>query len=159
MDMASEVWVVIGSVSSAVVVGALALITQRFNQRAETQRHREDLAEARRSERLTEVINYLKLIQQGELIAIDRYERGKDSPSLELRTAEIKEAIWIAQRTIELLCEREVSTAAHDLSGVTDAVMSGPSGVPVVSLIRPSRRAFIEVVQNRITYPESLVRR
>jgi hypothetical protein len=157
--MASEVWVVIGSVASAVVVGAVALIGQQFNQRAETRRHGEDIDEARRTERLTEIINYLKLIQQGELVAIDKYDRGKASPSLDLRAAEIKEAIWVAQRVIELLCEPEVSKAAHDLSSVTDAVIvNGPSGKPVVSVIRPVRKVFIEVVRPRITYPRPLIR-
>jgi hypothetical protein len=60
--MASEVWVVIGSVASAVVVGALALLAQRSSQRAETQRHRDDINEARRAQRLTEVVSYLKII-------------------------------------------------------------------------------------------------
>jgi hypothetical protein len=156
--MASEAWVVIGSLGSAVVVGAVALVTQGFNQRAEARRHRENLNEARRAERLTEVINYLKLIQQGEIVAIDKYDRGKGSQSLELRAAEIKEAIWVAQRTIELLCEPEVSKAAHDLSSVTAAVMSAPSGASVVSVTRPVRKVFIEVVRSRITYPGPLIR-
>jgi hypothetical protein len=157
--MASEVWVVIGSVASAVVVGAVALVGQRLNQRAETQRQREDIDEARRVGRLAEVINYLKIIQQGELIAIDKYDRGKDSPSLDLREAEIREAIWVAQRVIELLCEAEVYEAAHCLSDVTDAVMAhGPSGKSVLSAIRPSREKFIEVVRPLITYPGPLIR-
>ena len=157
--MTSEVWVVIGSVTSAVVVGAVALIGQRLNQRAETRRHQEDIDEARRAGRLTEVINYLKLIQQGELVAIDKYDRGKDSPTLDLRAAEIKEAIWVAQRVIELLCEPEISKAAHDLSSVTDAVMvNGPSGKSVVSVIRPVRKVFIELVRSRFTYPGPLIR-
>jgi hypothetical protein len=95
-----EVWVVIGSVASAIVVGAVALVGQRLNQRAETRRHQEDIDEARRAERLTGVVNYLKLIQQGELMAIDMYDHGKNSPSLDLRKTEIKEAIWVAQRVI-----------------------------------------------------------
>jgi hypothetical protein len=157
--MASEVWVVIGSVASAVVVGAVALLGQQFNQRAEARRHRADIDEARRTERLTEVINYLKLIQQGELVAIDKYHDGKASPSLDLRVAEIREAIWVAQRVIELLCKKEVSNAAHDLSSVTDAVMkNGPSGKPVVSVIRPVRKVFIEVAQSQITFPQPLIR-
>jgi hypothetical protein len=156
--MASEVWVVIGSVASAVVVGAVALIGQRFTSAAETRRHQEDIDEAHRTERLTEVINYLKLIQQGELAAIDKYDHGNRSPSLDLRIAEIREAIWVAQRVIELLCEPVVYQAAHDLSDVTDAVMHGPPGIPVVSVIRPVRKAFIDVVQSRITYPGPLIR-
>lgn len=149
----------IGSVASAVVVGAVALIGQRLNQNAETQRHREDIDEARRAERLTEVIHYLKLIQQGEQVAIDKYDHGMNSPSLDLRATEIKEAIWVAQRVIELLCEPEVYKAAHRLSDVTDRVIvNGPSGKPVVSVIRPDRNKFIDVVQSRITYPGPLTR-
>jgi hypothetical protein len=77
--MASDVWVVIGSVAGSAVVGTVALATQWINQNAETRRRRWDINEARRAECLTEVINYLKLIQQGELIAIEKYDRGKDS--------------------------------------------------------------------------------
>ncbi len=153
--MVSGVWVVIGSVAGAAVGGAVALITQLINQRAETRRRRDDINEARRAEILTQVISYLKLIEQAELIAVEKYDRGKGSESLDLRAVETKEAIWVAQRMIELLCEQEVSVAAHNLSSVTDEIIkNGPSHGSVVLEIRPKRKEFIKKVRSQITHPE-----
>ena len=136
------------------MVGTVAIVTQLSNLRAEARRRQDDIDEARRAERLTQVINFLKLIQQGELIAVEKYDRGRSSESLDVRRDETKDAIWVAQRIIELLCERDISDAAHDLSDVTDRVMyHGSSRGSVVLEVRPVRKKFIDLVNSRITSP------
>lgn len=150
--MTSEMWAVIGSITGVAVGGAVSFITQWITLRAETRRHRENINEARRTERLTETISYLKLIQQAEAIAVEKHDRRNSVPDLDLRAAQVVEAIWTAQRTLELLCEPEVSAAAHDLSGVAHRIITNGSALEsVVWEIRPVRRAFIEAARQQIT--------
>ena len=149
--MTSEMWAVIGSITGVAVGGAVSFITQWITLRAETRRHQENIKEARRTERLTEIINYLKLIQQAEAIAVEKHDRRNSAPELDLRAAQVSEAIWTAQRTLELLCEPAVSAAAHDLSGVAHRIITDGSALEsVVWEIRPFRRTFIEASRQQI---------
>ena len=143
-------WAVIGSITGVALGGAVSFISQWITSRAETRRHQENISEARRTERLTEIISYLKLIQQAEMIAVEKHDHRNSSAQLDLRTGQVVEAIWTAQRTLELLCEPEVSSAAHDLSGVAHKIIvDGSTLESVVWEIRPARRTFIDAVRRR----------
>ena len=63
-------WAVIGSITGVALGGAVSFISQWITSRAETRRHQENISEARRTERLTEIISYLKLIQPAGQVTV-----------------------------------------------------------------------------------------
>ncbi|MFF0187728.1 hypothetical protein [Streptomyces sp. NPDC005244] len=132
----------------------------RATERAETRRSLRERAEARRSERLTQLIDFLRTVQEGERVAVDHYHHQVADEQWQARARQTIDRMWVAQKTIHMLCAPEVNEAARRLAfAVQDVIRDGP-GDPgdsgeaqderVWAAIRPSRRRFLDVVRDHV---------
>ncbi|MEU0783905.1 hypothetical protein ABZ341_20295 [Streptomyces sp. NPDC006173] len=132
----------------------------RATDRAETRRSLRERAEARRSERLTQLVDFLRTVQEGERVAVDRHHHQVADEQWQTRARQTIDRMWVAQKTIHMLCTPEVNEAARRLAfAVQNVIRDGPgdSAVPgepqdeqVWAVIRPSRRTFLDVVRDHL---------
>jgi hypothetical protein len=141
-----------------VLGGILSWLAQRSAgraaARAEARRCSGELSEARRKERLTHLIGFLSAVQEAERVAVDRWYHLSCDEHWEARSRQAVDKVWVAQKTIHLLCDPEVNEAARTVAfAVQEVVRQGPDdrGAPqdekVWAHIRPSRRVFLDVVR------------
>ncbi|MFE9809267.1 hypothetical protein ACFYRN_35895 [Streptomyces sp. NPDC005227] len=133
----------------------------RATERAETRRSVRERAEARRSERLTQLIDFLRTVQEGERVAVDHYHHHVADEQWQARARQTIDRMWVAQKTIHMLCAPEVNEAARRLAfAVQNVIRDGPSGAgdpgeskdeQVWASIRPSRRTFLDVVRDHVS--------
>ncbi|MET7917524.1 hypothetical protein ABZU45_16565 [Streptomyces avermitilis] len=141
-----------------VVVSSLAQYSLgRASERAEVRRSVRERAEARRNERVTHLIDFLSSVQEAERVAVDRYHHHLADEQWQARQMQAVDRMWVAQKTIHMLCASEVNAAARRLAyDVQDVIRKGPEdpGEPqdekVWAYIRPSRKAFLDVVRDHL---------
>ncbi|WP_328401170.1 hypothetical protein OHS70_26325 [Streptomyces sp. NBC_00390] len=155
-------WTTIAPLIGVVLGGLMSLLAQhsvgRASERAEARRSVRELAEARRNERLTHLIDFLSAVQEAERVAVDRYHHNMTDEQWQERARQIIDRVWVTQKTIHVLCASEVNDAARGLAfAVQKVIRDGPDdpGEPqdekVWAHIRPSRRAFLDVVRTYLT--------
>ncbi|MET8132227.1 hypothetical protein [Streptomyces sp. NPDC005251] len=141
--------------------GFVSTVTQyslgRASERAEVRRSARERAETRRNERVTHLIGFLSAVQEAERVAVDRYHHNLTDEQWQARAKQSIDRMWVAQKTIHMLCAAEVNQAARDLAyDVQDVIRKGPDdpGEPrdekVWEYIRPSRKAFLDVVRDQL---------
>jgi hypothetical protein len=148
-----------------VLVGLLAagsaLMAQRLSQtgtdQAEVRRSALALAESRRQERLTHVVAFLEAVQAAERIAVDRHHHGVDDRQWHERSEVMIDRLWVLQKTLHLLCDKELNDAArlvaHDMR---DLIRIGPKDrTPPIEAriwdeIGPSRKLFLDIAHARL---------
>lgn len=154
----------LGPLIGVLLGGLLSWVAQyalgRASERAETRRSLRERAEARRSERLTQLIDFLRTVQEGERVAVDRHHHHVADEQWQARARQTIDRMWVAQKTIHMLCAPEVNEAARRVAfAVQDVIRDGPggAGVPgerqderVWAAIRPSRRTFLDVVRDHL---------
>ncbi|WP_432138879.1 hypothetical protein [Streptomyces sp. bgisy154] len=129
----------------------------RASERAEMRRSARERAEARRNERVTHLVGFLSAVQEAERVAVDRYHHGMADEQWQARAKQSIDRMWVAQKTIHMLCAPEVNEAARRLAyDVQNVIRNGPDdpGDPqderVWAYIRPNRRAFLDVVRDHL---------
>ncbi|WP_328554778.1 hypothetical protein [Streptomyces sp. NBC_00358] len=130
----------------------------RASERTEVRRSSRERAETRRSERVTHLIDFLSAVQEAERVAVDHYHHQLADEQWQARAKQSIDRMWVAQKTIHMLCAPEVNHAARALAyDVQDVIRNGPGdpGEPrderVWAYIRPSRMAFLDVVRDQLT--------
>lgn len=112
--------------------------------------------EVRRGERVTRLIDFLSAVQEAERVAVDRYHHGESDEQWQARAKQSIDRMWVAQKTIHMLCGSEVNDAARLLAyDVQNVIRNGPApGEPrdemVWAYIRPNRRAFLDLVRDHL---------
>ncbi|MGD1217070.1 hypothetical protein AB9Q10_01405 [Streptomyces krungchingensis] len=129
----------------------------RASERAEARRSVRECAEARRSERLTHLVEFLSTVQEAERVAVDHYQHHLGDEQWQTRARQTVDRMWVAQKTIHMLCAPEVNEAARRLAfAVQNVIREGPDdpGQPqdekVWACISPSRRTFLDVVRDHL---------
>ncbi|MEU6270982.1 hypothetical protein ABZ871_00945 [Streptomyces populi] len=144
-----------------VLGGLVSTVTQyslgRASERAEVRRSTRERAETCRNERVSHLIDFLAAVQEAERVAVDRHHHGQSDEEWQARAKQSIDRMWVAQKTIHMLCASEVNDAARELAyDVQDVIRKGPDdpGEPrdekVWAYIRPSRRAFLDVVRDQL---------
>ncbi|WP_217237498.1 hypothetical protein [Streptomyces sp. AC555_RSS877] len=145
-----------------VVLGGLVSTLAQYSsgcasERAEVRRSARERAEARRAERVTHLVDFLAAVQEAERVAVDRYHHNLADDQWQARAKESIDRMWVAQKTIHMLCESEVNEAARRLASDVQGVIRKGPGDPaepqdekVWAYIRPSRRAFLDVVRDHL---------
>jgi hypothetical protein len=157
--MNTGAWTAIASLAGVVFGGVGSFAVQdsirRSSERAEARRSAHELATARRAERLTHLIDFLTIAQEGERVAVDRHHHDIADEQWHARARQTVDRLWVIQKTIHMLCAPEVNEAARGLAfALQDVIRDGPKdpGEPrdekVWEHIRPSRRAFLDVVHH-----------
>lgn len=152
-------WTTLAPLIGVVLGGLMSLLAQisvgRASERTELRRSVRDRAEARRSERLAHLIEFLSVVQEAERVAVDRYHHNLADEQWQARAREILDRMWVTQKTIHMLCASEINEAARGLAfAVQRLIRNGPDdrGEPqdekVWAHIRPSRREFLDAVRD-----------
>ncbi|MFE1288745.1 hypothetical protein [Streptomyces sp. NPDC058751] len=147
----------LGVVLGGLVSTAAQYSLGRASERAEVRRSARERAESRRNERVAHLIDFLSAVQEAERVAVDRHHHDLADEEWQARAKQSIDRMWVAQKTIHMLCASEVNDAARDLAyDVQDVIRKGPTdpGEPrderVWAYIRPSRRAFLDVVREQL---------
>ena len=143
--MADDITLSIVSLVSVAVGGGISFVAQWVIQRLETQRHAATVAEARRVDRLSRLIEFLEAAQAAERIAMERAAMREPDNDWRQRAGIALDRLWTAQKTVHLLCSANVTEAAHSFARtVQDAVRGDEPDDPLWDQIRPSRRMFLD---------------
>ncbi|MGV9565208.1 hypothetical protein [Streptomyces sp. NPDC003480] len=154
-------WTTLASLFGVLLGGLVSWLAQhslgRASEHAEVRRSVRECAEARRSERLTRFIDFLSAVQEAERVAVDHYQHHLADEQWQARARHAVDRMWVAQKTIHMLCTPEVNEAARRLAfAVQNVIRDGPGdpGEPqdekVWACIRPSRREFLDVVRDEL---------
>ncbi|MFJ7073372.1 hypothetical protein [Streptomyces sp. NPDC098781] len=154
-------WTALAPLIGVLLGGIVSWLAQyalgRASERAEVRRNVRECAEARRSERLTHLIDFLSAVQEAERVAVDHYQHHLADEQWQARARQTVDRMWVAQKTIHMLCASEINEAARRLAfAVQNVIREGPSdpGEPqdekIWAHIRPSRREFLDVVRDQL---------
>jgi hypothetical protein len=116
--MAVEVWTALTSLGGVAIGGGLSYLVQQATVRtaARTEQRKQDLAlaESRRAERLALVERFVSVAAEAERCAFTRPPAGwQDGEDWPVRTQEVMDRLWVAERMIRLLFPIEVHDAAR----------------------------------------------
>ncbi|MGW1890287.1 hypothetical protein ACWCP6_08445 [Streptomyces sp. NPDC002004] len=154
-------WTTLAPLIGVVLGGLVSWLAQhslgRASERAEVRRSVREYAEARRNERLAHLIDFLSAVQEAERVAVDHYQHHLADEQWQARARQTLDRMWVAQKTIHMLCAPQVNEAARRVAfAVQHVVREGPDdpGEPqdekVWAHIRPSRREFLDVVRDHL---------
>ncbi|MFH9978099.1 hypothetical protein ACH4ND_02365 [Streptomyces sp. NPDC017179] len=152
------VWTTLIGVGAGGLISFLAQHSLgRAAERAEVRRTTRERDETRRNEQLTHLIAFLTAVQAAERVAVDRYHHQEADEQWEARARQAVDRVWVTQKTIHMVCAREVNEAARGVAfAVRDVTRNGPDdpGEPqdekVWASIRPSRQVFLDVVHDHL---------
>ncbi|MFB6841190.1 hypothetical protein [Streptomyces sp. NPDC056361] len=155
-------WTTLAPLIGVLLGGLMSMLAQRSAGRAlergEARRNVRELAEARRNERLTHLIEFLSAVQEAERVAVDRYHHNLADEQWTARARQVLDRVWVMQKTIHVLCTSEVGEAARSLAwAVQEVIRKGPEdpGEPqdekVWAHIHPSRQAFLDLVRDQLS--------
>ncbi|GAA2718915.1 MULTISPECIES: hypothetical protein [Streptomyces] len=140
-------WTIFG-----VVLGGLISFTGQFWQGRVTER------DLRRTQRIQHLIDFLSAVQEAERVAVEHYHHHVDDEQWRTRSKQIIDRVWVAQKTLHMLCSPKVNEAARALAfDVRDVIRDGPGDTPgateeekVWEYIRANRRAFLDVARDHL---------
>ncbi|GGO92084.1 hypothetical protein GCM10012280_41460 [Wenjunlia tyrosinilytica] len=148
-------WAATASLMGVVVGGLLSFAAQetsrRSSERTEEQRRDSEIAEKRRDNRVSHLVEFLVAAQAAERVAADRGPQPPLDEGWQVLANQSIDRLWVLQKTIHMLCAPHVNEAARGLCfALQEVIKNGPddSGEPfaeqVAAHIRPSRRAFLD---------------
>ncbi|MGP3686177.1 hypothetical protein ACTVZO_15955 [Streptomyces sp. IBSNAI002] len=154
-------WTTLAPLIGVLLGGLMSMLTQRSAghalERGETRRGARELAEARRNERLTHLIEFLTAVQEAERVAVDRHHHNLADEQWQARAQQVLDRVWVTQKTIHVLCAPEVGEAARSLAwAVQEVIRKGPEDPEdpqdekVWAHIHPSRQAFLDLVRDQL---------
>lgn len=152
--MSGQIWVALISVSGVVAGGALSYLvqyrTQRSAEHAEQRRHEITLTQARRAERMALLERFIEVAAQAERSAFTRPASGwEDTDDWYLRTQDIMNKLWVAERLIRVQFPLPVHDAARAyFLDLNRTVWEGlPDGDSVRVYLENNRLAFLDTAR------------
>jgi len=153
--MAGELWTPIASMAGVIVGGGLTFLTQRTTQRAteraEERKRRAALAEARRTEQIQALTEFIRFAHEAEGVAHARpasWELGDDW----YRTARpAMDGLRVAEKGVELLCHSSLlAPAAAYARALNQAVWHDHDDVPLGERLEPVKSAFLAAARDSL---------
>ncbi|CAL9328426.1 hypothetical protein SUDANB23_00024 [Streptomyces sp. enrichment culture] len=115
--MSGQVWVSLISLGGVVLGGLLSYLVQHKTQlsaeRAEQQRQQDALSEARRAERLALLERFIEVTAEAERSAFSRPSEWEDTDAWFLKTQDVMNRLWVAERLIRIQFPLPVHDAAR----------------------------------------------
>lgn len=148
--MTSEIWLSVTSLGGVALGGGLSYLvqytTQRSAERAEERRQTLEVSESRRAERLAQLERFVEVAAEAERSAFSRPPSWNDEDKWLVKTQDVMNRLWVAERMIRLLFPLPVHEAARayflDLNRV---VWEGlPAGEVVRDYLESNRLAFLD---------------
>ncbi|WP_406277083.1 hypothetical protein OHT93_34320 [Streptomyces sp. NBC_00191] len=154
--MSGQLWVSLISLGGVALGGVLSFlvqhVTQRSAERAEQQRQQLALSETRRAERLALLERFVEVGAEAERCAFSRPSEWGEEDSWNIRTQDVMNRFWVAERMIRLQFPLPVHDAARayflDLNRV---VWHGlPDGESVRDYLEGNRLTFLDAAREAI---------
>ncbi|MCP9994721.1 hypothetical protein LUX34_01955 [Streptomyces werraensis] len=150
--MSGQVWVSL--ISLGVVLGGLLSYlvqhkTQLSAERAEQQRQQDALSEARRAERLALLERFIEVTAEAERSAFSRPSEWEDTDAWFLKTQDVMNRLWVAERLIRIQFPLPVHVAARAyFLDLNRTVWEGlPDGESVRDYLENNRLAFLDAAR------------
>lgn len=153
--MADELWTPIASIIGVIVGGGLTFITQRTTQRAteraEERKRQAALVEARRTEQIQALTEFIRFAHEAEGVAHARparWELGDDW----YRTARpAMDGLRVAEKSVELLCHSSLSApTARYARALNQAVWQERDDAPLGERLEPFKSAFLAAARDSL---------
>ncbi|WP_327404528.1 hypothetical protein OG194_33645 [Streptomyces sp. NBC_01288] len=151
--VSGQVWVSLTSFGGVALGGVLSFLvqftTQRSAERAQQQRHRTELAETRRTERLALLERFVEVAAEAERMAFGRPEEWDDTTPWKLTTQDVMNRLWVVERLIRIQFPLPVHDAARRyFLDLNRTVWDGlPEGESVRDYLEDNRLAFLDAAR------------
>ncbi|MFD8540384.1 hypothetical protein [Streptomyces rubrogriseus] len=151
--MSGQVWVSLISLGGVVLGGSLSYLVQHRTQlsaeRAEQQRQKTALSEARRGERLALLERFIEVGAEAERSAFSRPSEWEDTDDWFLATRDVMNKLWVAERLIRIQFPLPVHDAARAyFLDLNRTVWEGlPDGESVRDYLEDNRLAFLDAAR------------
>ncbi|MFI8487418.1 hypothetical protein [Streptomyces rubrogriseus] len=151
--MSGQVWVSLISLGGVVLGGSLSYLVQHRTQlsaeRAEQQRQKTALSEARRGERLALLERFVEVGAEAERSAFSRPSEWEDTDDWFLTTRDVMNKLWVAERLIRIQFPLPVHDAARAyFLDLNRTVWEGlPDGESVRDYLEDNRLAFLDAAR------------
>ncbi|MFJ3670360.1 hypothetical protein ACIPSE_28290 [Streptomyces sp. NPDC090106] len=152
--MAGQVWVSLISLGGVVLGGMLSYLVQHRTQlsaeRAERQRQRDALSEARRAERLALLERFIEVAAEAERSALTRPAEFDDTHPWHIRTQDVMNRLWVAERLVRVQFPLPVHDAARAyFLDLNRTVWEGlPDGESVRDYLEDNRLTFLDTARS-----------
>ncbi|MEU6289746.1 MULTISPECIES: hypothetical protein [unclassified Streptomyces] len=151
--MSGQVWVSLISLGGVVLGGSLSYLvqhrTQRSAERAEQQRQKIAMSEARRGERLALLERFIEVGAEAERSALSRPSEWEETDDWFLTTRDAMYRLWVAERLIRIQFPLPVHHAARAyFLDLNRTVWEGlPDGESVRDYLEDNRLAFLDAAR------------
>ncbi|WP_052443266.1 hypothetical protein [Streptacidiphilus neutrinimicus] len=151
--MSGQVWVSLISLGGVVLGGMLSYLVQHRTQlsaeRAEQQRQQHALLEARRAERLALLERFIEVAAEAERSAFSRPSEFHDTHPWHLKTQDVMNRLWVAERLIRIQFPLPVHDAARAyFLDLNRTVWEGlPERENVRDYLEDNRLAFLDAAR------------
>ncbi|MYS70652.1 hypothetical protein GTY88_09445 [Streptomyces sp. SID5926] len=151
--MSGQVWVSLISLGGVVLGGSLSYLVQHRTQlsaeRAEQQRQKTALSEARRGERLALLERFVEVGAEAERSAFSRPSEWEDTDDWFLTTRDVMNKLWVAERLIRIQFPLPVHDAARAyFLDLNRTVWEGlPDCESVRDYLEDNRLAFLDAAR------------
>lgn len=153
IGMASQIWVSLISLGGVVLGGMLSYLVQHRTQlsaeRAERQRQQIALSETRRAERLALLEQFIEVAAEAERSAFTRPAEFNDTHAWYLKTQDVMNRLWVAERLIRVQFPLPVHDAARAyFLDLNRTVWEGlPDGESVRDYLEGNRLTFLDAAR------------
>ncbi|WP_406460411.1 hypothetical protein OH768_37170 [Streptomyces sp. NBC_01622] len=151
--VSGQVWVSLTSFGGVVLGGVLSFLvqftTQRSAERAQQQRQRTELTEARRAERLALLERFIEVAAEAERMAFTRPPEWEDTTPWNLKAQDVMNRFWIVERLVRIQFPLPVHDAARRyFLDLNRTVWWGlPDGESVRDYLEDNRLAFLDAAR------------
>ncbi|MGW2020458.1 hypothetical protein [Streptomyces sp. NPDC001927] len=152
--MSIQVWVSLISVGGVVLGGLLSFLVQHRTQssaeRAEQQRQQSALSETRRAERMALLERFIEVAAEAERSAFSRPPEWDDNHAWYLKTQDVMNRLWVAERLVRIQFPLPVHDAARAyFLDLNRTVWEGlPDGESVRDYLEDNRLAFLDAARS-----------
>ncbi|MZD06280.1 hypothetical protein GTW43_14430 [Streptomyces sp. SID5785] len=150
--MSAEVWAPLFSLAGVVLGGGLTAWSQRATQRsAERLDERRRVAadrEARRTEQVQAVKDFLACVQEAEGVAYRRPEAWGEDEAWHGAASAVMGRLWIAERHLALVCHAGLRDPAQSYAwALNQAVWREIGDIPVNEHVEEHKSAFMDAAR------------
>jgi len=150
--MQTQVWVAVLSLTGVLLGGGLSSLVQnsvaRRVERSDVRRQTTERAEARRTERLELLREFIKVAQQAE-----RAAEGRDgTPAWKTSALDVVDELWVCERMIHVL----FASSLHELArayvkALEHALWEELDGKPLWDHLRGPKVAFLNAARDELS--------
>lgn len=153
--MAGELWTPIASMVGVILGGGLTFLTQRTTQRAaeraELRQRSATSAEARRSEQIQALLEFIRFAHEAEGVAHARPASWDVGDDWYRAARPAMDGLRVAEKGVELLCHSSLRTpTAGYARALNQAVWQDGGEVAIADRLEPFKQAFLATARHSL---------